>query len=147
MPAKKARKRPNKKPPVKRGSKVLKFPMKFGGILLADFRTVFAKLKEVDARLEIVRRDTFAEQQLPKYKPLMELLKKRNETEQERVERGQDVQKVVQKIADRFNIPIEEMHHYAINDETGVVTYAPSKSVEVKKSPTKKTKKKGLKNG
>jgi hypothetical protein len=90
---------------------------------LLEYRAVLAEWKVALGEGQLVGQKLNTEQQLPKHKELLDLMRLKTQTDDTTRERGVELQRVQVEIAKVLGITFEEFRtNYAIDLETGTVT-------------------------
>ena len=111
----------------KRQSKAEPFPMRLTGMMSLKYRALLAELSEAEAVLRRTQ-DLVANEQSKKiYQPLLILLERQAEEQLEVKRRVAALIQHQKAVAAKFNVPLEQLHEYTIDPETGVMLHDPPK--------------------
>lgn len=90
---------------------------------LLEYRAVLAEWKVALGEAKLVGQKLSIEQQLPKHKELLDLMRIKTHADDETKDRGVELQRVQEEIAKALGLTFEEFRkNYAIDLQTGTVT-------------------------
>jgi hypothetical protein len=112
---------PKKEKVAKKGSERSAFPMQLRGNQRLLWRAVMAEYKSSVIQLDAARRIYEAELAKPEYNQLRKLIRDKEAAQIDLADKKRAFAEIQKQVATRFNIPIEKISEYSIDDRTGVV--------------------------